>query len=292
MRGSASWFDHSKLELPGFSPRSSNFGLKSGVVCVVAPCEQSPAPVTISWQIRVVLNPADSYSGWKGGFNLDSPVDDLKAAIAASTSIGEALHHLHRARVGSNYIWLRERIQTLSLDISHWGRKPSLRLDEGVLSEGSIHTTGTVKRYILRKKLLAYECAWCGINTWRDQPLSLRLDHINGVRDDHRLENLRFLCPNCDSQSDTFCGRNKRPALRPSCPCGQPTSRKGHHCVRCATALRQPDRDRATKIPWPSEEELQHRLAEATYEQVARELGVSSNAIRKRLRVRTRWAQL
>jgi hypothetical protein len=47
------------------------------------------------------------------------------------------------------------------------------------------------------------------ISTWKDKPLSLHLDHINGCRTDNRLNNLRLLCPNCHSQTDTYCGRNK-----------------------------------------------------------------------------------
>lgn len=42
-----------------------------------------------------------------------------------------------------------------------------------------------------------------------EKELILELDHINGIRNDNRLENLRFLCPNCHSQTPTFKGRNK-----------------------------------------------------------------------------------
>ena len=45
--------------------------------------------------------------------------------------------------------------------------------------------------------------------TWRSKPLVLVLDHINGVNDDYRADNLRLLCPNCNSQTSTFCGRNR-----------------------------------------------------------------------------------
>lgn len=51
-------------------------------------------------------------------------------------------------------------------------------------------------------------CGGCGISEWRASPLALHLDHVNGIGDDHRLQNLRFLCPNCHSQTETYCGRN------------------------------------------------------------------------------------
>lgn len=55
---------------------------------------------------------------------------------------------------------------------------------------------------------MEYKCAICGISEWLGNPLSLQLDHINGISNDHRLENLRLVCPNCHSQTETFAGRN------------------------------------------------------------------------------------
>ena len=55
-----------------------------------------------------------------------------------------------------------------------------------------------------------YHCAECGINEWRGRPLRLHLDHINGISNDNRFENLRLVCPNCHSQTDTYCGRNRK----------------------------------------------------------------------------------
>ena len=67
-----------------------------------------------------------------------------------------------------------------------------------------------VKMRLLRAGLLKNECAECGLTHWRGKRLSLHIDHINGVRNDHRLENLRMLCPNCHSQTETYGGRNIR----------------------------------------------------------------------------------
>jgi len=66
-----------------------------------------------------------------------------------------------------------------------------------------------LKNRIIKEKLIPYECAFCGNEgEWKKKNLSLVLDHINGVKKDNRLENLRFVCPNCDSQLPTFKSKN------------------------------------------------------------------------------------
>jgi hypothetical protein len=66
-----------------------------------------------------------------------------------------------------------------------------------------------IKRRLLEAGLLENRCQECGLTEWLGEPLTVQIDHINGVRDDYRLENLHMLCPNCHSQTDTF-GRRKR----------------------------------------------------------------------------------
>ena len=66
-----------------------------------------------------------------------------------------------------------------------------------------------LKIRIIQEKLIPYECAICkNKGEWKKKNLSLVLDHINGVKKDNRLENLRFVCPNCDSQLPTFKSKN------------------------------------------------------------------------------------
>jgi 5-methylcytosine-specific restriction endonuclease McrA len=66
------------------------------------------------------------------------------------------------------------------------------------------------KAKLLREGHLANRCRECGISEWQGKPLAVQIDHINGIGSDWRIENLRMLCPNCHSQTDTFAGRNVR----------------------------------------------------------------------------------
>ncbi len=68
----------------------------------------------------------------------------------------------------------------------------------------------SVKRALLREGILSNKCDECGLDEWRGKPLSIHVDHINGIHDDHRLENLRMLCPNCHSQTETYGAKNRR----------------------------------------------------------------------------------
>ena len=79
---------------------------------------------------------------------------------------------------------------------------------ERILAESK--SRASIKRRLLEAGLLKNECDECGLTSWRGRRLSIQLDHRNGVRDDHRLENLRMLCPNCHSQTSTFGTRNRK----------------------------------------------------------------------------------
>ena len=84
---------------------------------------------------------------------------------------------------------------------------------EKILVDGSSYQSFKLKNRLLKVGLLEKRCYMEGCtitDSWNNKLINLRLDHINGKNDDNRLENLRLLCPNCDSQLETFCGRNKR----------------------------------------------------------------------------------
>lgn len=69
---------------------------------------------------------------------------------------------------------------------------------------------GHIRKMVVRNGLVPYACQGCGnTGSWQDQELVLELDHTNGDPRDNRLENLRFMCPNCHTQTPTYGSRNK-----------------------------------------------------------------------------------
>ena len=81
--------------------------------------------------------------------------------------------------------------------------------NEEVFVNNSNYARHNLKRRILKDNMIPYSCACCGIKAeWQGKPMPLILDHINGINNDNRLENLRFVCSNCDTQLPTY--KNKR----------------------------------------------------------------------------------
>ena len=82
---------------------------------------------------------------------------------------------------------------------------------EDIFVENSPYTRAVARDYILRHNLIPYVCEGCGNKgIWLDVPMALQLDHKNGVNNDHRLENLHWLCPNCHAITKTFAGKNNK----------------------------------------------------------------------------------
>lgn len=94
-------------------------------------------------------------------------------------------------------------------DKMNWAKGKVLTPNEEIFKENSSYSNELVKQRIITQDLLEYKCKCCGISDWQGQTIVLDLDHINGDNRNNRLENLRFLCPNCHSQTDTYKGRNK-----------------------------------------------------------------------------------
>mgnify|MGYP006157678495 FL=1 len=70
------------------------------------------------------------------------------------------------------------------------------------------YQTNKLRIRLIKEGIKSHECECCGVTKWLDNPISLELDHIDGNRNNHKLSNLRILCPNCHSQTSTYRGKN------------------------------------------------------------------------------------
>ena len=140
--------------------------------------------------------------------------------LKKSSTISEVLFKLGYTVKGNSwgYSLIKRRMTDLNLDYSIFKGKQCMLVNktakpikpEDILKENCKHQRTVLRRYIIKNNLIPYKCAICGCTMWQGRTLSLELDHINGINNDNRLENLRFLCPNCHSQTSTYGSRNQQ----------------------------------------------------------------------------------
>lgn len=137
--------------------------------------------------------------------------EEFQLIVEESTSMSDALAKLGYKNRGTDTINpFKSRCAELGLDISHFARTSTRKLtNEEVFTLDSKASQSVLRRRFLYLPNIPYECAECGqMPEINGVELVLRLDHVNGDNHDNRIENLRWLCPNCDSQQKTYCGGN------------------------------------------------------------------------------------
>jgi hypothetical protein len=145
-------------------------------------------------------------------------LEKIREAVAASHSIAGVLRYRGLRVAGANYHTVKRAVAELKLDTSHWTgqghRKGSTvpvkaaRPLHLILRKGTWCTSSRLKARLLDAGMLQPKCSFCGMSEWLRQPIPLELDHIDGDRSNHLLENLRLLCPNCHAMTPTYRGKN------------------------------------------------------------------------------------
>jgi hypothetical protein len=222
--------------------------------------------------------------------------EDLELIVRRNNSISSILKDLNLDphQSGSRYRSLKQRLKEDKIDYSHIplgsfankGRKfvkEAFPLEE-VMVENSTYHRGTLKKRLLRNGMLENKCSECGQEPeWKGKNLVMVLDHINGIRNDNRFENLRMLCPNCNSQQSTFSGRSNK-ILLPKCRHCKINSvsrrSKTGLCLMCYANNYVPRKVKNR----PSKVQLLIDIEETNYSATGRKYGVCDNTIRKWLR--------
>lgn len=143
---------------------------------------------------------------------------EVRAAIEGVSSQREALIKLGLPTTGNyGYRTLRVFVEKYGLKIPELDRstkravaKQTIPLRDILNGLHPSFQTSTLRRKLLKEGVFEWKCSECDLTEWRGKPIPIVLDHIDGNNLNHRLENLRFLCRNCDGQTDTFCGKNMK----------------------------------------------------------------------------------
>lgn len=142
-------------------------------------------------------------------------------AVKNNFSIRRVLETLGLVPAGGSYKLYHQRVKNLNLDTSHFTGQGHLKgktntwkvkapLEKILIKDSQYANTSFLRKRLIKEEVLSNNCSICKISDWQGESLSLHLDHIDGDNTNNQISNLRLLCPNCHSQTPTYCGRNKK----------------------------------------------------------------------------------
>lgn len=222
-------------------------------------------------------------------------ITQLQDAVSKSETWAETFRNLNLVLSGGSLRTVKKLVEENKINTSHflgwsWStgkKRPELSKAKKLsdyLIEGSTYSTRNLKERLFKEGIKERKCEWCALDKWRDIPISLELDHINGVNNDNRLENLRILCPNCHAQTPTYRGKNTKKVLSFNkikknylCVCGSKVSRNNVNCRSCS--LKRVFKNKTGNIIKPSKQDLLIDLKTMSKRAAARKYGVSDVTI-------------
>lgn len=214
-----------------------------------------------------------------------------------SKSKRQVMIKLNLAPVGGNYRTVTRKAERLGLSSEHMTGKGWNLGNSAIVVDIAEYLNNkkpilsyALKKRLFKEKILEEKCSNCGITEWMGQPAPLELDHIDGNNSNNSLDNLRILCPNCHAQTDTYRGKNKTKRSDATLMLEEDEHQDHNQETGITIEVVNPKQKstyvQPTKIDWPSDDELIDGIRSSSFLALSRELGVSDNAIRHRLKNR------
>ena len=212
--------------------------------------------------------------------------EELKQIVSQSKCMNQVIDKLgYSTHSGNNRNTVKSRLQKYNIDTSHFcvSNGLTVRSDEQVFIENSKVSQHCLRNRIISNQIFPYVCSICGqIPEWNGKQLPLILDHKNGKNHDNRIENLRWVCPNCNQQLPTTCGRNT--------PRRNSYVKKLYYCKKCGKQITKNSKSgyciSCEKRDFyhnyiPSRNELKNMIRTIPFMQIGEKYSVSDNAVRK-----------
>ena len=221
--------------------------------------------------------------------------EQLEEIVKNSSSMKEVIDSLgYSTHSGSNNETVKIRLAEYNIDYSHFKSQKGIeRNEENVFIENSTASQATLRRWYIKGEYTPYICSICGQEPiWQGKELTLILDHINGSNHDDRLENLRWVCPNCNQQLDTTNGKNKIKNHITNNGVQIPTKEQEqkYYCSSCGKEITNNSKSGLCSTCFnksrrvcerPNREELKNLIRIKPFTHIAEMYGVSDKAISK-----------